>query len=300
MKTNGVESYLLEIQAISLPLPVKKFKAAISDKRAHNGHLKYAIDFICPVGTYVYSVLPGRVVAIDDKFDKYGDEPKFAKNSNSVSIQHDKNLFSEYIHLGKDRVFVKVGDTVKQGQKLAETGLSGYMSIPHLHFHVSRFVSKEKWETVPVNFNIKIIRESYLLEIQTPKILYHASQHQGLKYLEAKYTQSTHLKTLSPAIYATDDKSYAAGFCFNWNSNEGFSYGSENFGQWELQIPKRYKHKLDIPCSIYEISSNGFKKVYGVSTPEFESRSTVKVLKEEKYKTARECLEQNNVKIVII
>jgi ribosomal protein S18 acetylase RimI-like enzyme/biotin carboxyl carrier protein len=162
-----LEQYLLEIQAISLPLPIKNFKSAISDKRAHSGHLKYAVDFVCPVGTSVYSVLPGKVIAVDDKFDKYGDDPKFAKNSNSVSIQHGDNLFSEYIHLGKDKVFVKVGETVKQGQKLAETGLSGYMSMPHLHFHLTKSISKEKWETVPVNFNIKVIRED--LKINAPK-----------------------------------------------------------------------------------------------------------------------------------
>jgi len=132
-------------------------------------------------------------------------------------------------------------------------------------------------------------------------ILYHASPTQGLKELDPKESASTHLKTLKKYVYASDDKSYVAGFSFEWSSRDGIRYGQwEDDGPWVIQIPKRHLHRLKTKCSIYTIDPMGFRKVYGMPTPEFYSKNIVKVLSEEKYKSCLECLKQNKVEIKVV
>lgn len=40
------------------------------------------------------------------------------------------------MHLHKGSIIVKVGDTVKAGQKIAELGNTGWSTAPHLHFEI--------------------------------------------------------------------------------------------------------------------------------------------------------------------
>jgi hypothetical protein len=144
------------------------------------------------------------------------------------------------------------------------------------------------------------VLDKYLQEITKPKILYHSSNIQGIKFLDPEKNESSHLKYLKKYIYATDDKSYAAGFCFEWSSNDRIRFGQHvDDGPWVIEIPKVHLIKLKVKCSIYTVDSKGFKKVYGLPTPEFYSKEKVPVLSEEKYNSARECLEKNNVVIKV-
>lgn len=127
--------------------------------------------------------------------------------------------------------------------------------------------------------------------------LYHASEKQGLRQLRPEYSK-TRIKKNIKGVYASNDESYAAGFCFNWSEDEGFEFGRINNGKWTLEVPKKYKNRLDKPCSIYTVGGN-FNKI-NIGTPEFVSDENVKVLSEEKFDTAKDCLEKNGVEIRIV
>lgn len=84
------------------------------------------IDISAKIGTPVYSVDNGIIKFIKTKHNmRYG---------NYIVIEHKKDLFSLYAHLQK--LNVKLNQTVKQGDIIGYTGVSGLASYPHLHFEV--------------------------------------------------------------------------------------------------------------------------------------------------------------------
>jgi len=82
------------------------------------------IDFITDVGTPVVAAA-GGVVQFAGFHPQYG---------NMIDIDHGNDLVTRYAHSSK--VFVKEGDLVKRGQKIAEVGSTGRSTGPHLHFEV--------------------------------------------------------------------------------------------------------------------------------------------------------------------
>ncbi len=86
--------------------------------------LHTGLDFPAEVGTPIYSAAGGMVVTQEFHF-QYG---------NMVEIDHGNNLITRYAHASK--VWVKKGDLIKRGQKIAEVGTSGRSTGPHLHFEV--------------------------------------------------------------------------------------------------------------------------------------------------------------------
>lgn len=114
--------------------PVKK------TRKHHNG-----VDLGVPDGTGVIAVADGEVVRSDMK-DKKG-------YGNFIIIKHNvdgQTFFSCYAHLTKR--LVDVGDKVKQGGKIAESGGGqgiagggGMSTGPHLHFEIRKTITGN-WE----------------------------------------------------------------------------------------------------------------------------------------------------------
>lgn len=141
-----------------------------------------------------------------------------------------------------------------------------------------------------------------LLEVVKEKTLYFGSSTQGMKRTLTpripKSAHATHARK-APAIYASDNKAYAAAFTFDWREKEGFEFGK--FGEkgiYTLKVPHRYIPRLKKPCSLYTVRGKFTKLRTG--TPEYISRDVVTIIKEKKYKEVQECLEKNGVRITVI
>lgn len=109
--------------------------------RTHQGRMEYAYDLAADIGTPVYAMRPGRVIAVQDKYPDTGGGKENIAKFNYVWIEHDGGYRSAYIHLQQgfvSSVGIKAGDWVEAGQLIGFSGNSGWSTGPHLHLEVQR------------------------------------------------------------------------------------------------------------------------------------------------------------------
>lgn len=114
----------------------------------HQGGTRWAWDMDAPVGTVVRAAAPGWVVWVRDDSVDHGEGEEHADDANWIVVDHGGGLFTGYYHLGAKSAAVAAGDPVAAGQPLGETGLSGQLTGPHLHFQVENVFD----ESLPARF----------------------------------------------------------------------------------------------------------------------------------------------------
>lgn len=128
-----LESRLIDQRIRSMMLPTRHPVAAGQlgsafgwriDPFSGRNALHTGLDFQADAGTPIVAAA-GGVVVTQELHPAYG---------NMVEVDHGNNLVTRYAHAS--RVFVKQGDVVRRGQKLAEVGTTGRSTGPHLHFEV--------------------------------------------------------------------------------------------------------------------------------------------------------------------
>lgn len=82
------------------------------------------VDFVADAGTPIYASAGGVV-------DYAGLDAAYG---NMVEIDHGNDIVTRYAHASK--LFVKVGQVVRRGEKIAEVGSTGRSTGNHLHFEV--------------------------------------------------------------------------------------------------------------------------------------------------------------------
>lgn len=86
--------------------------------------LHEGVDFIADAGTPIFAAA-GGLVTVAESHNQYG---------LMVEMDHGNDFTSRYAHAS--RLFVKAGDVVQRGRKIAEVGTTGRTTGPHLHFEV--------------------------------------------------------------------------------------------------------------------------------------------------------------------
>ena len=91
-----------------------------------NGHKAFheGLDFTANAGTAIYAAA-GGIVSFADQTPDYG---------NIVKIEHGAGLETRYAHAS--RLFVRNGQRVEKGEKIAEVGSTGRSTGPHLHYEI--------------------------------------------------------------------------------------------------------------------------------------------------------------------
>lgn len=90
--------------------------------RPHEG-----IDLTAPIGTPVLAAGGGEVVYAGNAVRGYG---------NMVVLKHEDEFMTVYAH--NSVLYVRVGDRVRVGQRVALSGQSGHATGPHVHFEVRK------------------------------------------------------------------------------------------------------------------------------------------------------------------
>jgi murein DD-endopeptidase MepM/ murein hydrolase activator NlpD len=110
---------------------VGRISGVFGSQRILNGQPRqphYGVDVAVPPGTPVRAPAAGVVsLAVPDMYYTGG----------TLMIDHGHGLASTLMHL--DKLLVKAGDEVQQGQVVAESGMTGRTTGPHLDWRVSWF-----------------------------------------------------------------------------------------------------------------------------------------------------------------
>ena len=123
----------------------------------HTGRSRYAVDFVADVGTRIYAARGGKVISVEDSFNKGGFSKAFGAFANYINIEHTDGTIAKYYHLKQYGVNVKVGQYVSRGQFIGLSGNTGYSSGPHLHFGVYKVDSNFKSSiTLPFVFKTNL------------------------------------------------------------------------------------------------------------------------------------------------
>jgi len=89
------------------------------------GRMHKGVDIAAPIGTPVVAAAPGVVVSAGWNSGGYG---------NLVEIQHPDGSVTVYAH--NNRILVRRGQEVAQGEQISEMGSTGRSTGPHCHFEV--------------------------------------------------------------------------------------------------------------------------------------------------------------------
>lgn len=91
---------------------------------------------------------------------------------NHVVIKNGEHLYTRYAHLSTNSVTVRVGDTVKMGDKIAIMGNSGRSQLRHLHFELG---------IKPIGFNSCEMSQNFY-KIFNPETLEYKSLSTGFNF----------------------------------------------------------------------------------------------------------------------
>ena len=111
-----------------------RISGVYGSQRVLNGVPKqphYGVDVAVPVGTEVHAPAAGVVTLA---------APDMYYTGGTLMIDHGHGLTSAFLHLSKLRV--RVGQAVAQGEVVAESGMTGRATGPHLDWRVSWFESR--------------------------------------------------------------------------------------------------------------------------------------------------------------
>lgn len=123
----------------------------------------HAVDFAADVGTPCVAAGDGVVIEIRDSTPEarasgVGVHTLFEWNALSIELDNTADesaglppLVCEYVHIREGSARCKLGDRVRAGQVVCETGSVGFTPEPHLHFQLTRGSTK-KARTVPFRF----------------------------------------------------------------------------------------------------------------------------------------------------
>jgi len=130
---SSIEAKLLQQSVLKDTLPNSSPVAAAFNSSSFgwridpfNGHKAFheGLDFTANTGTPIFAAA-GGIVSTAEQTPDYG---------KIVKIDHGSGLETRYAHASK--LYVRAGERVEKGQKIAEVGSTGRSTGPHLHYEI--------------------------------------------------------------------------------------------------------------------------------------------------------------------
>jgi murein DD-endopeptidase MepM/ murein hydrolase activator NlpD len=126
----------------------------------HTGVEAWAYDFSIGLNQPIVATEAGTVFKIKQDSTRYGCSSAYGNDGNYVVIDHGNGQRSLYLHLQKNSVPVRVGDTVAKGQRLGTVGNSGWICGnpgTHLHYQLQSTCNSWYCQSTPVLFAPRLL-----------------------------------------------------------------------------------------------------------------------------------------------
>lgn len=212
LNANHDDSYLYQ-----LPFPENKsFMVSQSfngDFSHQDGGNQYAIDFAMPIGTDVIAARSGKVIKTVDEFRFAGTSDYYYDKANYVLIEHEDGTMGGYYHLDFQAIYVNVGDLVATGEKIAESGNTGFSTGPHLHFTITTPINGKAVKSFPFIFESAIGPISDPVEGIFYQSVNTVVSTEKINTNENKAQEDT---PQTPTPNANNSSSGSSGASFNW------------------------------------------------------------------------------------
>lgn len=129
--------YPLEIMRLRTAQLASSHSATFGHVRNNNTRAHQGWDLEAPVGTRCYAIAGGAIVNILNA-GAYGVQLHLEFNRDGSTGMSRDPLIALYAHLQPNSARFRVGEIVKAGEWIANTGTSGNASAnaPHLHFEI--------------------------------------------------------------------------------------------------------------------------------------------------------------------
>jgi murein DD-endopeptidase MepM/ murein hydrolase activator NlpD len=127
------------LQGFCHPLKGRGYLSQGIRSGTHRGRAEYAYDLAIAIGSPVYAMGQGRVIAKEDRYPDNGGGRGRKSKFNYVWVEHEDGYRSAYLHLQQGfgrKVNLSPGTPIKTGQLIGYSGNSGWSSAPHLHIEV--------------------------------------------------------------------------------------------------------------------------------------------------------------------
>ena len=131
------------------------YKTVNGQRRLDKGNPAQNSDYFC-YNQKIYAIDDGKVIAVVDNFPENNPGAMtIGTGNNMVVVEHLVKKHSVYVHIRQNSAVVKVGQTVKAGDMLAEVGNSGSTGgVPHLHLAAYRIDETGHINAIPMFYHI--------------------------------------------------------------------------------------------------------------------------------------------------
>ncbi|WP_431136124.1 M23 family metallopeptidase [Psychroserpens mesophilus] len=137
----------------------KRYKIiqSFGGKFSHNKpHSKYAVDIGIPIGDTITAARKGKVYYVKEDSKEHCKTRKCIDMANKIYIIHQDGTMAHYLHLDFKGALVDEGDIVEANQPIGISGMTGFTTIPHLHFVLY------KARSISIPFRFKSIKHKIL------------------------------------------------------------------------------------------------------------------------------------------